>query len=108
MASSSSTPGISGRPGKCPSKIVEETGTLASTSIVRLSRSSATTRSISWKYSRRMPGQALYLLGRDQFVDASAQVLHDEILVCRRLALVDLLSPLFNGHLDPECLVDRK
>src|SRR5712675_81665 len=108
MASSSSTPGIRGSPGKCPSKIVEETGTLASTSIVRLSRSSATTRSISWKYSRRMPGQALCLLGRNQFVNASAQVVHDEILVSRRFAFVDLLGPLFNWHLDPERLIDRK
>src|SRR4051812_40760945 len=108
MDSSSNTPGISGNPGKCPSKIVDVAGTLASTSIVWPSRSSATTRSISWKYSRRMPDQALCLLGCDQLVDASAQIVHDKILVCRRFAFVDFLGPLFNRHLDPERLVDRK
>ena len=32
----------------------------------------------------------------------------DEILLGRRAALVDLLGPLFERHLDPERLVDRE
>ena len=47
-------------------------------------------------------------LGGDEFVDAGAQVLQDEILFGRRLAVVDLLGPLFQRQLDPERLVDRK
>src|SRR4051794_20441211 len=47
-------------------------------------------------------------LGGDEFVDAGAQVLQDEILLGGRLAIVDLLGPLFQRQLDPERLVDRK
>ena len=47
-------------------------------------------------------------LGGDQFVDAVAQVLQLKILVGRGLAVVDLLRPLLERHLDPERLVDRE
>src|SRR5579871_4098578 len=55
MVSIRSTPGISGWPGKCPSKIVLVGGIFACALTVRASRSSATIRSINWKYSSRMP-----------------------------------------------------
>ena len=47
-------------------------------------------------------------LGRNQFVDAGAQVLQHEILLGGRLAVVDLLGPLFQRQLDAELLVDRE
>ena len=65
-------------------------------------------RSISWKYSRCMAGDYAPGLGRDQFVDAGAEVLQDEILLGGRLAVVDFLGPFFQRQLDPERLVDRK
>ena len=52
MVSTSSTPGTSGWPGKCPSKTGLASGTRASAE--RLSASAATTRSIIWKYSSRI------------------------------------------------------
>ena len=55
IVSSSSTPGISGWPGKWPSKIVHSVGTIASARIVRAARSMSMIRSMSRKYSRRMP-----------------------------------------------------
>ena len=47
-------PGISGKPGKCPSNIVFVVGTVASVLILRSASLRSTMRSISWKYSRRM------------------------------------------------------
>jgi hypothetical protein len=47
-------------------------------------------------------------LGRDQFVDAGAEIFQHEILFGGRLTVVDLLGPLFQRQLDPERLVDRK
>src|SRR5262245_36820348 len=44
--------------------------------------------------------------GSDKLVDARTQVLHYEVLIGRRLALVDLLGPLLERHFDPERLVD--
>src|SRR3954470_14440385 len=79
IASVSSTPGISGRPGKCPSKIVLSVGTLASTRIVRSLRLRSTIRSMSWKYSILIGPQASFRLGGDQVVDAGAEVLQHEI-----------------------------
>ena len=64
-------------------------------------------RSISWKYSRCMAGD-YRALGGDQFVDARAEVFQDEVLLGRRLAVVDFLGPFFQRQLDPECLVDRE
>src|ERR1700757_5060284 len=107
IASISSTPGISGWPGKCPSKIVLSCGTWASTRIVRPSRSRSTIRSMSWKYSIRMR-RWLCPLGGNQPVDAGAQVLEDEVLLGGRLAVVDLLRPLLERKLDAERLVDRE
>ncbi len=53
-------------------------------------------------------GGRLGALGRDQFVDARAEVFQDEILLGRRLAVVDLLGPLLERQLDAERLiVDR-
>src|ERR1700761_544140 len=70
-------------------------------------------RSIIWKYSRFMtrgyaPFSSAGTLGRDQFVDARAEVLQHEILFGGRLAVVDFLRPLFQRQLDPEGLVDGK
>src|SRR5258708_4284251 len=107
MLSSSSTPGISGNPGKWPSKIVDATGTVACVLMVRSPRSRSTIRSISWKYSKRMPLDSCTLGGGER-VDMRAKVLQDEILLGRRLALVDLLGPLLERHFDPEGLVDCK
>src|SRR5215467_2067303 len=45
-------------------------------------------------------------LGSDKLVDAGAQVVELKILLGGRLALVDLLRPLLERHLDSECLVD--
>src|SRR5436190_4773932 len=108
MVSSSITPGISGRPGKCPSKIGEAIGTSGCARIVRPAGSSSKMRSMRRKYSSRMPLRTCARLGGDELVDARAQVLQHEILLGRRLALVDLLRPLLEWHLDPECLVDGK
>src|ERR1700722_10656927 len=126
IASIKSTPGISGWPGKCPSKIVLSCGTCASTRIVRPSRSRSTIRSMSWKYSMRMelahvpakwapvrrqehaPSHRLSPLGGDQTVDAGTQVLEDEVLLGGRLAVVDFLRPLLERELDSERLVDRE
>src|ERR1700730_15469732 len=47
-------------------------------------------------------------LGSDKLVDAGAQIVQLKILIRRRLAVVDFLRPLLEGHFDPECLVDRK
>ena len=47
-------------------------------------------------------------LGRDQFVDAGAKILEDEILFLGRLTVVDLLGPLLERQLDAESLVDGK
>src|SRR5437868_9863611 len=44
----------------------------------------------------------------DQVVDARAKVLQHEILLGRRLAVVDLLGPLLQRQLDAERLVDRE
>src|SRR4029079_3839051 len=108
IASISSTPGISGRPGKCPSKIVLSAGTLASTRIVRSVRLRSMIRSMSWKYSIRIGPRTLLCLGGDQVVDAGAEVLQHEILLGRSLAVVDLLGPLLERQLDPEGLIDGK
>src|SRR6187401_2432741 len=48
----------------------------------------------------------LFSLGSDQVVDAGAEVIQDEILLGRRLAVIDLLGPLLERQLDPERLVD--
>src|SRR5262249_30290315 len=45
-------------------------------------------------------------LGGDEVVDARAQVLENEILLGRRLAVVDFLGPLLERKLDAERLVD--
>src|SRR5262245_5348474 len=45
-------------------------------------------------------------LGRNQFVDAIAEILENEVLVGRGLAVVDLLGPLLERQLDAERLVD--
>ena len=47
-------------------------------------------------------------LGCNQFVDARAEIAEHEVLLCRRLAVVDFLGPLFQRQLDPERLVDGK
>src|SRR5690606_14010349 len=73
-----------------------------------LSRSSETIRSISLKYSSCIRAGRSGLFGGDQFVAARAQVLKDEILLCRRALFVDLLRPLLQRHLDAEGLVDRE
>src|SRR6476659_900353 len=89
MHSISSTPGISGWPGKWPSNTMLSSGTVASQRMVRAERSRLATRSISRKYSRRI-GVESGALGGDEFVDALAQILQDEILFGGGLALVDL------------------
>src|SRR5437762_11073436 len=45
-------------------------------------------------------------LGSDQLVDPLAQILKDKVLVRRRLALVDLLRPLFERQFYAEGLID--
>src|SRR5215475_909646 len=70
------------------------------------SRLTSTMRSISWKYSRRI--EPALALGGDEVVDARAEILQDEILLGRRLAVVDLLRPLLERELDAERLVDGK
>src|SRR5262249_36603205 len=47
-------------------------------------------------------------LGGNQVIDPRAQILEDEILLGRRLAVVDFLGPLLERKLDAECLVDRE
>src|SRR5262245_63356591 len=54
MHSISSTPGMSGKPGKCPSKTGLDAGTVQAVRIVRALASTARKRSIIWKYSRRI------------------------------------------------------
>src|SRR4051812_536423 len=105
MVSTSSTPGTSGWPGKCPSKTGLAAGTTASA--VMLSGSTAVTRSIIWKYSRRtalLSGPSC--LGGHQFVDPRRQVLHDEVLLGRGGSGIDFLGPGFDRDLDAEGLVD--
>src|SRR5262249_4192669 len=106
MASISSTPGINGKPGKWPSKMVDVVGTRASVRMVCSARLRSTMRSMSWKYSSRM--RASGALGGDELVDAGAQIVQLEVLLGRRLAVVDFLRPLLERHLDSERLVDRK
>src|SRR5712691_6618664 len=53
-------------------------------------------------------GGASGALGSDKLVDAGAQVVQLKILLGRRLAVVDLLGPLLERHLDSERLVDRE
>src|SRR5215218_7869929 len=48
------------------------------------------------------------VLGRNQLVDARAEIAENEILLGGRLAVVDLLRPLFQRQLDAERLVDRE
>src|SRR5690606_1785029 len=116
MDSTSSTPGIRGWPGKCPSNTVEVSGTWARQRMRPLAAASSSTRSTIWKYSRRTtlsparphrgsPRASGRLRGH-QLVDACAQILQDEIVLGRRLALVDFLHPLLDRHLDAEFLVD--
>src|ERR1700704_6285966 len=88
--------------------MVEAVGTVAPARSFRPSMSMSMIRSMSWKYSRRMPVQGSCLLGGDKVVDARAQVLQHEILLGRCLAFGDLLRPLFDRHLDSERLVDRE
>src|SRR5258708_4995763 len=45
-------------------------------------------------------------LRRDQTVYAGAEIVEDEILLGRGLAVIDLLGPLLERQLDPESLVD--
>lgn len=47
-------------------------------------------------------------LGRDEFVDAGTEVFQHKILVRTCLAVVDFLSPLLEGKLDAESLVNRE
>src|SRR5438132_5421196 len=79
-------------------------GTSASTVMVFSPILRSAMRSISLKYSRCIGGGRA--LGGDQFVDALAEVFQDEILLGGGLAVIDLLRPLFQRHLDPERLVD--
>src|SRR4051812_7547450 len=79
-------------------------GTCASTVMVLSPILRSAMRSISVKYSSCIGGGRA--LGGNQFVDALAQVFQNEILLGRGLAVVDLLGPFFQRHLDPECLVD--
>src|ERR1700740_2275047 len=68
-------------------------------------------RSMSWKYSILMmpqSGGCTRVLGGDPFVDTRAQVFQHKILLGGRLAIVDLLGPLFQRQLDAERLVDGK
>src|SRR3954468_3699677 len=84
-------------------------GTGASTTIVFSSTLRSTMRSIMWKYSSCMTARlGARALGGNQLVDARAQILQHEILFSGRLAVVDLLGPLFQRQLDAELLVDRK
>src|SRR6266404_7398405 len=120
MHSTNSTPGRMGYPGKWPSKILDSRGTSARARIVPATGSPASTRSTIWKYSRRMTpanqvlgqlrGESLGppsgRLCRPQFIDPGAEIAQDEVVVDRALALVDVLHPLLDGHLDGETLVD--
>src|SRR5437868_13296125 len=84
-------------------------GTCASTTIFLSSTLRSTMRSIMWKYSSCMTARSgARALGCNQLVDARAQVLQNEILLGGRLAVVDLLRPLFQRQLDSELLVDRE
>src|SRR6478735_4553096 len=105
MVSTSSTPGTSGWPGKCPSKTGLSAGTTASAAM--LSGSTASTRSIIWKYSRRtaLPSGSSRL-GGHQFLDPRRQVLQHEVLLGRGGAGIDFLGPGLDRDLDAEGLVD--
>src|SRR4051812_5822995 len=110
MVSVRRTPGISGCPGKWPSKIGLSSGTTERASMRCFSWSRPTTRSIMSKYSRRIGagdwraakgGDLLAIrhspsrvLRRDERIDARHQVLEDEILLGGHFPLVDLLGPL--------------
>src|SRR5262249_9248868 len=47
-------------------------------------------------------------LAGDQLIDPRAQLLQHEVLLGRGFAIVDLLDPLLQRHLDPEGLIDRE
>src|SRR4051794_28279191 len=84
--------------------MVFSVGTCASTVMVFSPILRSAIRSIRRKYSSCIGrGRAL---GRDQFVDALAQVFQHEILFGGRLAVVHFLGPLLQRHLDAERLVD--
>src|SRR5919112_1038078 len=105
MVSTSRTPGTSGWPGKCPSKTGLAAGTIASAAMH--SGSTALTRSIIWKYSRRtaLPSGPGGFRGH-QFVDPRRQVLQHEVLLGRGGAGIDFLRPGLDRHLDAKGLVD--
>src|SRR5258708_35883254 len=48
------------------------------------------------------------VLGGDQFVDTIGEVFQYEVLLGHGLAVVDLLGPFFQRHLDSERFVDGK
>src|SRR5262245_22040528 len=78
MHSISSTPGISGKPGKCPSKIGLDAGTVQAVRIVRALASTARKRSIIWKYSRRIRSPGLRV-GRSPRRSRLRQGLHESL-----------------------------
>src|SRR5947207_15152787 len=119
MHSTNSTPGRMGYPGKWPSNTGECRGTSARARIVPAAESTASMRSIIWKYSRRMKpagqieegggtrgSRGSGRLRRPQILNVRAEIAQDEIVVDRALALVDVLHPFFDRHLDAKALVD--
>src|SRR5579863_4416483 len=87
--------------------MVDVFGTVQIDRAERPAMSSATTRSIIWKYSKRMRG-ASGAFRRDQLIDFPAQIIEHEVLVGRRLTVIDLLRPLLKRKLDAVRLVDGK
>src|SRR5687768_17305402 len=88
--------------------MVDSVGTCASVWMVCSRRSRAMMRSISWKYSIRMPVDVSRGLDSDQLVDAGAQVVELKVLLRGRPAVIDLLGPLLERQFDSKCLVDRE
>src|ERR1700680_2990406 len=106
MVSRRSTPGMTGKLGKWPSKTGLQSGTLAIAWIWPRLASNVSTRSIISKYSSRMERSGA--LVRHVLVDASAKVLQDEVVVDGSPSLVHLLGPAFERDLDAELLVEGK
>ena len=110
MVSISSTPGISGWPGNGPRRSCWSVGTVglsADRPVVRSSVDDPVDQLEVFEPHRSLGVYCrAHALGGDQLVDAGAEVLQHEILLGRRLAVVDLLGPLLERQLDAERLVD--
>src|SRR5262245_4199608 len=98
MHSISSTPGMSGNPGKCPSQTGLGDGTVQAVRIVRGLASTARQRSVIWAYSRRIRWRPHAMEALRRSLDVLAEEEHVER---RRREVGDEGAAEPHGHGDP-------